>query len=482
MLAALPNDIDKSEPSIPWDFTRPAAIEKAEFVQFELNETVKLMFPHWAYNEWLDLHAQLEGIARRPSNRASGHVKAIGKPGLVVAKGYQFATLANLTSSVIFETTEEATLGNGDYTIMDAGVPPTAVMRLALKAPSQRPLRVTIRPTTDDPDAGELLLLDGATVLEQFAFDASEGIDQVTALMDAVTAQGSTYFTLAKLADSAAKPLAHVAEKTIGTAIPIQAVLGGRIGNVPPDSIILMVKPEAGISYIANSEATTGGAPEESDDELRERVLDAIRYGVSWTGCDADYVRWARAVPGVGHAVTEPEWNDPSLPEEFHWVDAEGVRHCAGAVRLFVIDSNGLPANQQILDAVYESIIHPEDRMQRKAPIGATLTVAAPVPLYVDITARVILKDGETLDTVTKRFKENLNKYWLEASTENDMYNVYTGAARNYVKYVYIGAILAETAGMADYDHETLLVNDDTENVLINFGTFPVTGVVDLYE
>ncbi|MDR2168106.1 MAG: hypothetical protein LBE35_09710 [Clostridiales bacterium] len=69
MMAAMPDDLDKSELSIPWDFTRPAANEKALLIELELNETIQLIFPHWAYAEWLDLHAELEGLVRRAANQ-----------------------------------------------------------------------------------------------------------------------------------------------------------------------------------------------------------------------------------------------------------------------------------------------------------------------------------------------------------------------------------------------------------------------------
>ena len=58
MLDNLPSGIDKSEGNIPWDFTRPPALEKAEMVEFTINETIKLMFPQWSYGEWLDLHGE----------------------------------------------------------------------------------------------------------------------------------------------------------------------------------------------------------------------------------------------------------------------------------------------------------------------------------------------------------------------------------------------------------------------------------------
>ena len=120
--------------------------------------------------------------------------------------------------------------------------------------------------------------------------------------------------------------------------------------------------------------------------------------------------------------------------------------------------------------------------MLRKAPIGASLTVAAPMPLYVDVSAKVFLGESENIDTVTARFKTNLDKYWLQAASENDLYDVFTGDAKNCIKYVFIGAALAETAGVTDYCRETLFVNGGMENILINFGVYPVTRDVNLYE
>lgn len=84
MMNALPANIDKGEGQIPWDFTRPAALEKAEFVEFELNETIKLIFPQWAYDQYLNLHAQKQGIVRRPANKSSGYVTVEATPGTLI--------------------------------------------------------------------------------------------------------------------------------------------------------------------------------------------------------------------------------------------------------------------------------------------------------------------------------------------------------------------------------------------------------------
>ena len=45
MLDNLPKGIDKSEGNIPWDYTRPSALDKAQFVEFTLNEQSSSYFP-----------------------------------------------------------------------------------------------------------------------------------------------------------------------------------------------------------------------------------------------------------------------------------------------------------------------------------------------------------------------------------------------------------------------------------------------------
>ena len=246
MLDALPDGIDKSEGNIPWDYTRPPALEKAEFVEFVLNETIKLIFPQWSYGEWLDLHGEKVNTIRRAANHSSGKVSVTGIAGTAIPSGYQFSTPADLTESIIFETI--------DSTVLDG--------------------------TPDEKG-------------------------QVT------------------------------------NEIEVAAADGGLIGNVAADTIKLMVKPLSGIAYVTNHDPMTGGAEAETDEDYMIRVLDAMRNGSSMTGCRADYIRWGKEVPAVGQVIVDPEWNDPSLPEQFHYTDSRGNGRCAGAVRLIIIDSNG---------------------------------------------------------------------------------------------------------------------------------------------
>ncbi len=382
MLDNLPAGIDKSEGNIPWDFTRPAAIEKAEMIEFVLNEAIQQIFPPWSHGEWLNLHGERENVIRRSANAASGTLRVRGVPGTTIPVGYQFATAADLTASVIFETTEEVTL-------------------------------------TGEAD--------------------SKGL---------VTAQ-----------------------------IPVRAINGGLEGNVAADTILLMVKPLRGIVYVTNPEAMTGGVEAESDGNYLSRILVSMRTGSSMTGCVADYIRWAKEVPGVGQVVVEPEWDDPTLPEQFHYLDGCGSRRCAGAVRLIIIDSNGVPANQQLLDSVYLHIAGTgDDDPARPMPIGAHLTVTAPEPLYVDISATVLLEERADIQTVTERFRTALDSYWLEVGQAAA---VVRGGGVVYIRRIQIGAALARSGGVENYSG--LTINGSTDDIPVVRLRYPVTGEVKLY-
>ncbi len=361
MLDALPTDIDKSEGQIPWDLTRPAALEKAEFVEFHLNEAIKLIFPQFSSGNWLDYHAlRAKAEPRREANKATGALLVKGIAGTVIPRGFQFATPANLTASVIYETTEGVTLAG-------------------------------------EPDENGM----------------------------------------------------------VSCVVPIAAVAGGMDGNVPADSVKLMVKPLSGIAYAGNPEAITGGTPEEDDESLIERILEASRRGSSFVGNCADYERWAKEVPGVGGAVCIPT---PSGP---------------GTVKLIVVDGNGQPANQQIIDAVTLRIMgtSPKD-ITRRAPIGAILTTTAPEVVSIDITASIVLDEGEAIGTVTARFENSLPEYW------NDVMRDAKDTGTGFIRWVQVGAILANTPGVLDYTG--LLINNETDNIPVTLEGYPQTGLVSL--
>lgn len=109
---------------------------------------------------------------------------------------------------------------NGTYSIEDSEG--EAVLLLTLKYPGSRALAVTIRPTLDDADKSELLIVEGTEQLEKLTFDTTE--NSAEALLAAFTAQDSSYFTLTKIKESA-NPLKTVDQAEIaGGTDPVSNV------------------------------------------------------------------------------------------------------------------------------------------------------------------------------------------------------------------------------------------------------------------
>ena len=348
MMENLPPDIDDMENGFPWDFTKPTALEKAEMLEFHLVETLKIMFPMWAYDEWLDYHAKGRGITRKPANAASGELLITGISGTTIPAGFKFAAPATAdTPAIEYQTTEK-------YTIGEDG---------------------TVR-------------------------------------------------------------------------VQITAVEAGPKGNVPANTVTLMMTPIKGITSITNEANITGGTEVESDDELRNRIMEIDAASeASFVGSDGDYKRWAEDVPGMGTALVMPEWAGP------------------GTVKVVVIDANGQPANTAIIAAVYDNIMSPGDRLQRKAPIGATVTIEAPTAKELNYTFTLELKAGENQEIVLERFKAQLRTYYVEAKKDG------------VVRYNRVSSILTNTDGVKDFTD--LTINGGTVNIDLEEDEYPVTGIVD---
>lgn len=226
----------------------------------------------------------------------------------------------------------------------------------------------------------------------------------------------------------------------------------GTIGNVAKDTITMMSEPVNGVTSITNPEPFSGGTEGEDDESYRERVLAA--YDEPLSGAKKDYKTWAEEVPGVGEAYVIPLWDGP------------------GTVKLLIMDSNGEPANQDIIDAV-QAHIAPDERMGGGlAPIGALVVVDAPDVFTVDITISLILESGYSLEDVVESLKNNIKKY-LAA------FKINTGdRPLDRITVSRLGYVVIDTVGVADYSD--LKVNERTDYVEIQIGTVPVLGEVAL--
>lgn len=236
-----------------------------------------------------------------------------------------------------------------------------------------------------------------------------------------------------------------------GTAlIAIQARDAGIIGNVPAASITIMANPLSGIISLTNTVRTSGGTECEDDESLRQRIMEINQSAeASYIGCSADYIRWAKEIDGVGEAfVLSERRGEPNN------------------VTLLLMDGNGEPANEQLISAVYNHIISPQDRIKRKAPIGARLDVIPPVSKIINYSFALVLDPDVSLESVRPRIYAALRNYYPTARKEK------------VVRYSRICSLLIDIPGIFDYT--SVLIDGGNVNIPIEADEYPITGTLNL--
>lgn len=119
MLAVIPDNIDTTDSGFAYDFTMPAAIEKAG-AMIILNEIVQLFFPEWSSGEFLDKLGQAVGLTRKAATAAEATLTITGTAGITIPEGFIFSTPATaISENVEFEAAHEVTIGeNGAASIL----------------------------------------------------------------------------------------------------------------------------------------------------------------------------------------------------------------------------------------------------------------------------------------------------------------------------------------------------------------------------
>ena len=291
--------------------------------------------------------------------------------------------------------------------------------------------------------------------MTRLAATAATGEITIAGEPGTVIPEGSLFATAA-VNDEPSIDYATLEEVTIpesgAVTVPVQCTIAGTAGNTQADTVVLVGSRISGVSAVTNQEPITGGTEEESDESLQERIDEYDKsQGNSFTGCPADYKRWAMSVDGVGEAVVLSATDD------------------TGLVTIILTDANGEPATEQLCEAVYNYIMRPDDPYMRLAPVNAFLSVRAPDTLAIRIRAIVEMVTGATMESVKADFLARMAKYLPLAMDEGE------------VKYSRVAAILSATAGVNDYKSLQIGTTDyDTDNIAISSTQLPVVTVDEL--
>lgn len=167
--------------------------------------------------------------------------------------------------------------------------------------------------------------------------------------------------------------------------VPVTAAEAGAAGNVGQGTVVYMALPPIGVVACANPEALSNGQDEESDGELRERVLATFQRLANGAN-NAFYRETALSFDGVA-AVTV-------LPRN------RGV----GTVDVVPAAQGGVPA-QAMLDALQE-------RFSRMREIACDVKVLAPTVAPVDISVKLWAKTGRSYEETALAVRDRLEEWF----------------------------------------------------------------------
>jgi uncharacterized phage protein gp47/JayE len=179
------------------------------------------------------------------------------------------------------------------------------------------------------------------------------------------------------------------------TEILVRAIDAGVNGNLNPGDTIALLVPTPGIDNEITIKLMIGGVDQETDEELRVRVLERIREPPM--GGDAeDYVAWALQVPGVTRAWTAPlEMGMGTVTLRFMMDDLRKTDDPK---------TDGFP-NDTDVATVWAYL-------DSKRPVAVKdFFVVSPIPFPVDFAlARMSAYDASTIQSITDSVKAMLRE------------------------------------------------------------------------
>ena len=154
----------------------------------------------------------------------------------------------------------------------------------------------------------------------------------------------------------------------------VRAINPGSVGNLDAGTTLNFVVLIPGADDQATVIDLTGGTDTETDNELRQRILQRIR-NPPMGGAEADYVAWALAVPGVTRAWAAPEQGTGTITVRFLMDDLRA-------------SDDGWPTP--------DDVIAVKNYIDLKRPVTVKDSyVLAPIKEFIDITIANLVPDND---------------------------------------------------------------------------------------
>ena len=262
------------------------------------------------------------------------------------------------------------------------------------------------------PDTAENIWLDRHANIWLVNSDGTTGRKLATLAQGSVTMTGigGTIVPVATQMGSATTAYETLAQITIdeGTPTPVdvRALDPGSAGNLLPGAVLTLITGVSGVDSTAAVVDMGGGTDDETDDELRTRILLRIQ-APPMGGEQKDYVQWALAVPGCTRA-----W---CFPSEMG-MGTVTVRPMFDDLRA---DIGGFPL-QEDLDAV-------TTYLDTVRPVAVKdFFVEAPIPYPINL--RITWLDPDTAAVRAAITSSLLNEFFLRSMPGQTWYRAWSDA------------------------------------------------------
>ncbi len=230
----------------------------------------------------------------------------------------------------------------------------------------------------------------------------------------------------------------YLAESQSETPVAVRALDPGSLGNLEAGTQLSVTDSIFGLDGTATVVALETGTDEETDDELRARVLERIRQP-PMGGANYDYVAWAKAVGGVTRAWANVEMGIGTIT----------VRFMADNLRA---SNNGFP-----LDSDVQSVTN---YINYKRPVTVKdCWVFAPIPEFIDVRIANLTPDDEATRAAIQQ--SLLNMLLLRAAPGQTIFSAW--------KYYAI----MQVANVTSFD-----LQDSSDDVMPSIGHMAVLGNV----
>lgn len=195
------------------------------------------------------------------------------------------------------------------------------------------------------------------------------------------------------------------------------------------------------------TELLAAGEDTESDAALYERYQEKVSKPIT-SGNRYQYEHWAREITGVGRARAFPEWAGP------------------GTVKVVLLDNDMKSPASPVVEAVQKYIDPTQDGMgEGAAPIGSTTTVVGAKEIPINISVKVTLATGATIEQVKEQLESGAIEYFRDLAFTDPL-----------VRYTRIQGIILGIPPVIDYTD--LLVNGEAKNIEIGVDGVAVLGTV----